>query len=53
MIDVATDDGDTISTIYDWDELARIRENLFAMRQKNSGIQESINELRSLIKRAR
>lgn len=52
LIDVATDDGN-ISVKYDWDELASIRENLSSMRQQNAGIQESINELRSLIQRAR
>ena len=52
LIHVATTDGD-ISIKYDWDELARIREDLSSMRQKNHNILQSISELRALIDRTR
>ena len=52
LIDVATNNGN-ISIKYDWDELSSVRANLLSMRQQNTAIQESINELRSLINRAR
>jgi predicted ATPase len=51
LIDVATTNGD-ISIKYDWDELAKIKEDLSSLRQKNHNILESINELRALIGRA-
>jgi predicted ATPase len=52
LIDVATTDGD-ISVKYDWDELAKIKADLFSMRQQNSSILQSIGELRALINRGR